>query len=267
MKSICLPLLALSLFLSCGPSQKKEATETSDLKEPVAVTEINEGTFFEMRTYYCYPGMLEALKTRFRDHTLKLFEKHGMTNIAYWEPQENSDNKLVYLLGYPSRAARDSSWAAFSNDPEWKSVYQASHVNGPIVDSVVNAFYHYSSFSPKLIKEDQSPRIFSLRTYYTNPGKLEALRNRFANHTLEIFENHGIHNLVYLDLDSTQSGSDHILTYLVTFPDMSARAKSWDDFREDPAWKAAYAASIVDGKLVDSITDEVLLASDFSPIK
>jgi hypothetical protein len=267
MKSICFPLLALSLFLSCGPSQKKEVTETSDQKEILTANQINEDAFFEMRTYYCYPGMLEALKARFRDHTMKLFEKHGMTNVGYWEPQDNSENKLIYLMAYPGRAARDSSWAAFSNDPEWKSVYQASHVNGPIVDSVVNAFYHYSTFSPKLLKEDLGPRIFSLRTYYTNPGKLEALRNRFANHTLEIFENNGIHNLVYLDLDSTQVGADHILTYLVTFPDTTARTKSWNTFRADPKWQAAYNESIQNGKLVDSITDVLLLATDFSPIK
>jgi len=254
---------SLLLLAACGRDAKKETQET-DSPETVALA---EPAYFEMRTYYCYPGKLEDLKTRFRDHTMALFEKHGMTNIGYWEPLENTDNKLVYLLGYPDRASRDRSWEAFGNDPEWKQVYEASHANGPIVDSVVNAFYRYSRFSPKVRAENAGPRIFSLRTYYTFPGKLDALRARFADHTVEIFERNGIHNLVYLDLDSTEAGADHILTYLVTFPDTAARTASWKQFGDDPAWKAAYEASIQDGRLVETITDELLLATDFSPVK
>lgn len=262
MKKIVLAALPM-LVMACGPANK-ESKISDETQNSVVAPEIG---FFEMRTYYCYPDKLEALKNRFRDHTLELFEKHGMTNIGYWEPLENSQNKLVYLMGYPSRAFRDSAWAAFFEDPKWKTVYEASHQNGPIVDSVVNAFYHYSDFSPKLIKEDLGPRLFSMRTYFTHPGKLQDLKNRFANHTLKIFEDNGIHNLVYLDLASTEAGADNILTYFVTFPDTLARKNSWDKFRNDPAWKAAYEASIQNGKLVDSIVDELLMATDFSPIK
>jgi len=257
-------LCCLLLLAGCGENKPKETpeAEASEMASTPA-----EPQYFEMRTYYCFPGKLEDLKARFRNHTMALFEKHGMTNIGYWEPLDNADNKLVYLMGYPDRASRDRSWDAFMNDPEWKQVYEASHVNGPIVDSVVNAFYTYSRFSPKIQAENAGPRIFSLRTYYTFPGKLEALRTRFADHTLEIFERNGIHNLVYLDLDSTEAGNDHILTYLVTFPDTAARTASWKRFGDDPAWKAAYEASIRDGRLVDSITDELLQATDFSPVK
>src|SRR5689334_8737236 len=68
---------------------------------------------FEMRTYYAAPGKLDALNARFRDHTCKLFEKHGMTNVGYWMPIENPDNKLIYVLAYPNRDAREKSWKAF----------------------------------------------------------------------------------------------------------------------------------------------------------
>ena len=47
---------------------------------------------FEMRTYYAPPGKLDTLNARFRDHTVKLFEKHGITNIGYWMPIENPDH-------------------------------------------------------------------------------------------------------------------------------------------------------------------------------
>src|SRR5947199_8746890 len=79
-----------------------------------------ETRFFEMRTYYAAPGKLDDLLARFRDHTMALFEKHGMANIGYWLPLTNTDNKLVYILAYPSREARETSWKAFSSDPEWK---------------------------------------------------------------------------------------------------------------------------------------------------
>ena len=263
MKPIYL-LCSLLLLAGCGEKAQKETPETD---MPGTAVALPEPQYFEMRTYYCFPGKLEDLKTRFRDHTMGLFEKHGMTNIGYWEPLDNADNKLVYLLGYPDRESRDRSWEAFMNDPEWKQVYEASHADGPLVDSVVNAFYRYSRFSPQIKAENAGPRIFSLRTYYTFPGKLEALRTRFADHTVAIFERNGIHNLVYLDLDSGEAGADHILTYLVTFPDTAARTASWKQFGEDPSWKAAYEASIRDGKLVDSLTDELLRATDFSPVK
>jgi len=65
---------------------------------------------FELRTYHALPGRLPALQARFRDHTLKLFEKHGMTNIGYWVPIDNSDNKLIYVLAFPDLAARDKAF-------------------------------------------------------------------------------------------------------------------------------------------------------------
>lgn len=263
MKKLIL-VASLLVLAACGQGKKEQAAPSGDSAQEMAAPEV---AYFEMRTYYCYPGKLPDLETRFRNHTMALFEKHGMTNLGYWVPMENTDNKLVYLLGYPDRASRDRSWEAFMNDPEWKQVYEASHANGPIVDSVVNAFYRYSRFSPQIKAENAGPRIFSLRTYYTFPDKLEALRSRFADHTVDIFERNGIHNLVYLDLDSTEAGADNILTYLVTFPDTAARTQSWKTFIDDPAWKAAYEASIQNGQLVDSITDLLLLATDFSPIK
>src|SRR5438270_6942827 len=78
---------------------------------------------FELRAYTAAPGKMEALNARFRDHTCKLFEKHGMTNIGYWNPTDAKDaeQKLIYLLAFPSREAADASWKAFRADAEWKA--------------------------------------------------------------------------------------------------------------------------------------------------
>ena len=89
---------------------------------------------FEMRTYTAPPGKLEALKTRFRDHTVRLFERHGMTNIGYWVPADQplSENTLIYILAHSSREAAKKSWAEFRADPEWQKVVKESQKDGPL---------------------------------------------------------------------------------------------------------------------------------------
>jgi len=110
------------------------------------------GRVFEMRTYYASPGKLEALHARFRDHTTKLFEKHGMTNVGYWVPIDGqtgaaSGNTLVYILSYPSLEARKKSWDDFQNDPAWKSVKETSEKDGKLVDKVDSVFLSPTDYS------------------------------------------------------------------------------------------------------------------------
>ncbi len=102
-----------------------------------------------MRTYTAHDGKFEALHKRFREHTVKLFEKHGMTNIGYWIPSEGpeKENTLVYLLAYPSREAREASWKAFLADPEWQAVYKESHKDGPLVAKVDFKFLAPTDYS------------------------------------------------------------------------------------------------------------------------
>jgi hypothetical protein len=105
---------------------------------------------FEMRTYYTNPGKMPALHARFRDHTTKLFEKHGMTNIGYWSPTtgDNAENTLVYILAYPSKEAREKSWKEFLEDPEWKKVKSESEKDGVLVGRpVVSVFMTPTEYS------------------------------------------------------------------------------------------------------------------------
>ena len=89
---------------------------------------------FEMRTYTAAPGKFDALKSRFRDHTIPLFEKHGMTNIGYWVPADppNSESTLIYILAYPSREAAKKSWADFRADPDWQKALKESQKDGSL---------------------------------------------------------------------------------------------------------------------------------------
>jgi hypothetical protein len=106
--------------------------------------------YFEMRTYYAAPGKMEALHARFRDHTNKLFVKHGMTLIGYWTPTEGpgATNTLVYILAYPSKEAREKSWKAFMDDEDWKKAKTESEVNGKLVDKVDSVFLKPTDYSP-----------------------------------------------------------------------------------------------------------------------
>jgi hypothetical protein len=114
------------------------------------VTAAQAPRVFELRTYTAPDGKLPELHARFRDHTLRLFEKHGMTNIGYWKPLDTplADNTLIYLLGHSSREAAKASWTAFINDPDWKKVATESQVNGKIVAKVDSVFLTAADYSP-----------------------------------------------------------------------------------------------------------------------
>ena len=104
---------------------------------------------FELRTYTAAPGKLEALQARFRDHTVALFEKHGMTNVGYWVPADppSSENTLVYLLAHASRDAAARSWEGFRNDPAWTAAKEASEVDGRLAIKVKSVYLKPTDFS------------------------------------------------------------------------------------------------------------------------
>ena len=226
---------------------------------------------FEMRVYYAAPGKLDQLHTRFRDHTTKLFTKHGMTNLGYWTPAENPDSKLVYVLAYPNRAARDASWKAFMADPDWQAAYKASEVSGKLVAKAESTFMAATDYSPELKASSAAPRVFELRTYTTTPGNLVGINARFRDHTTALFAKHGMTNLFYWNLQPGQPGTDNTLVYLLAHKDAAAMEASFKAFRADPIWIEAKAASekAVGGSLTipDGVKSVVMNATDYSETK
>jgi len=105
---------------------------------------------FELRTYTAPEGKLDDLHKRFRDHTRRIFDKHGMKGIGYWTPQDapQSQNTLIYILEHPSREAAKKNWAEFQADPEWQKVSADSQVNGRIVSKVDSVFMLPTDYSP-----------------------------------------------------------------------------------------------------------------------
>jgi hypothetical protein len=120
------------------------------VRDRVAVEAQAANRVFEIRTYTAPDGKLANLHARFRDHTMRIFEKHGMKSIGYWVPQDppNSQNTLIYILAHPSREAAKKSWADFTADPEWQKVSAESQKDGRIVSKVESVFVDPTDYSP-----------------------------------------------------------------------------------------------------------------------
>ena len=130
--------LVVGLVLGSGLSWVRAA----DAPQPARV--------FEIRTYHTFPGRLDALHQRFREHTMKIFEKHGMTNVAYWtfEDSPAKESTLIYVISHASREQARKDWAEFNADPEWKAVSAASEADGKIVEKVESVFVDATDYSP-----------------------------------------------------------------------------------------------------------------------
>ena len=255
-----LKFTALTLLATAAASLTLFAAEADAGKE-----------LYEMRVYYAAEGKLDALHARFRDHTIPLFEKHGMKNVGYFVPEgANPERKLVYFIKHASRDARQKSFRAFGSDPDWQKAAKESEKNGRLVTKIEEVFLNTTDYSPTLKIEKKGGRIFELRTYTTPKGKLENLHARFKDHTLNLFKKHGMENIIYW----TKSPENHedskvTLIYLLAHKDKEARDKSFAAFREDPDWVKAKTESEKNGSLTvdQGVKSEILVPTDYSPLK
>jgi len=237
----------------------------------VAVAEQQDTRVFEMRTYYAAPDRLDDLQARFRDHTLQLFEKHGLTNIGYWTPIENSENKLIYVLAFPNAEAKAAAWKAFFADPEWKTVFKRTRANGPLVTKVESVQLFATDYSPQVKPTAVGNRVFELRTYTASAGNLKHLNARFREHTVELFKKHGITNIAYWNPIEGQPGAGERLVYMLAHESVEAAKASFGSFRQDPGWISARKASEekAGGPLTvrGGVKSEFGKATDYSPMR
>jgi hypothetical protein len=107
---------------------------------------------YELRVYHAASGKLGELLARFREHTIKIFDRHGMKSVAYWTPvdEPQKSDTLFYILQHPSREAAAANWKSFQDDPEWKTVHEKSEANGKLVEKVDSTFLALTDFSPPL---------------------------------------------------------------------------------------------------------------------
>ncbi|SMC41670.1 NIPSNAP family protein [Polynucleobacter kasalickyi] len=135
MKSLLKVLLSISLCISA-------LTSTS-----VFAQTSNQQRVFELRTYTSHENRLGDVVARFKNHTTRFFERHGITNIGYWIPTDQP-NTLIYIVSHASREQAKKNWEAFQKDPEWMAAREASMANGPIVVKTQSVFMEPTEFSP-----------------------------------------------------------------------------------------------------------------------
>ncbi len=129
---------------SFGDDEKKTDKEAAE-KDTAAE---DAPWLYELRTYHTFDGKMDALNARFRDHTIKLFEKHGIRNIMYWVPVDKP-NTLIYVIAHKDKDAAAASWKAFGADPEWKKVAEESQRDGKIVEKVESVYMTATDYSPQ----------------------------------------------------------------------------------------------------------------------
>ncbi|MEM7476038.1 MAG: NIPSNAP family protein [Planctomycetota bacterium] len=225
---------------------------------------------YELRTYTTNEGKLDSLHARFRDHTMKLFEKHGMENVGYWVPTDDrSANTLIYVIKHKSRDAAKGAWAAFMKDADWQAAYKASVTDGALVKKVESVYMDATDYSPEF-KSDKAEgkSVFELRTYTTNEGKLPNLNARFRDHTVKLFEKHGIQNVAYWT-PADEPNSKNQLIYVIKHSSPEGAKKSWSAFASDPEWKKVAKESQKDGRILikGGVKSTYMTATEYSPIK
>ena len=143
-KIVALSLCLISMTaVRAQPPAPPEAAPSPSLK--------SDSRLFEMRTYFTMPGKLEDLHKRFRDHTLRIFAKHGMTVVGFWGPvykKDGAENRLVYLMSFKNREERDAKWKEFATDPEWQKVSKESEANGKLLDKIESVLLSETDYAP-----------------------------------------------------------------------------------------------------------------------
>jgi len=134
----------IGIILSAAILSLNSPSTVADGKENASA---DNHKVFELRTYTTHEGKLDDLHDRFANHTMELFEKHGMENIGYWTPVDK-ENTLTYIIAHDSREAAEASWEAFVNDPVWQEAYEASREDGPLVKNIESVFMTTTPYSP-----------------------------------------------------------------------------------------------------------------------
>jgi hypothetical protein len=255
------------------------------------------GLLYELRSYVPEAGRQSDAIKLIENAGVSYMKKHNITLLGAWTPEDAADERVFTLVSHKDKAACDAAWSAFQNDSGWKEAIQKSAVDGKKpVKSFDRVFLIENDYSPALPPQPVASRVYELRTYVATKGNLAALNARFRNHTLKLFEKHGMTNIAYwsaLDgdsltcekllaatgpLNSAKGGMDantpaasNSLIYFIAHASRDAAKQSFDGFRKDPDWQKALKESEANagGPLTvkDGVKSLFLKPTSFSPMK
>jgi hypothetical protein len=221
---------------------------------------------YELRIYTCHKGKLNDLLKRFRNHTTQLFEQHAMTNVGYWTPLDNPDEKLYYVLSYRNRATREIAWKAFNADPEWQKVVKESEAKGPIVAKVESIFLKSTDFSPTNFRSRLASPIWELQIHHTTPNNVDSLLSRFKKFSMMKNFNFGIINKAFWTPTDASQGAGTLVYCLLTHSSEESARQSYQQIDNDPEWIKILKESEekAGGPLATKVESVFLYPTDFS---
>lgn len=229
---------------------------------------------YELHLVQAAAGKLEALHTRFRDYQIELMRKHGIEPVGFFTPAgENPDRHVYFLVRFPEFQKSISGWQDFLGDPEWKKVVAETEKDGPLVKTAGRKHLQTTYYSPVVeVKQAEPGRVFELRTYKCpSAAKRGHLNKRFCDHTMKLFEKHGMENIIYW-IPEDGPEADRMLIYLLGHKSIDAAKASFAAFRQDPDWLEAKAKSeeVAGGSLTEKengVVSQFLVPTEYSPLK
>ena len=263
-----------------------------------AISQDSSSTIYELRSYVSEPGKQADVLKLIEGGGMTFMKKHQLNLVAAWVPADVKDERVFTLVSHKNKASCDASWAAFQNDPAWKEVVQKSAVDGKKpVKSIERVFMSVNDYSPNLDVKSTGERVFELRTYIASKGNLAGLNARFRNHTLKLFEKHGMTNIMYwsalegepltcgklleavspigkadakIDVNAPAAGNS--LIYFIAHASEEAAKESFGKFRVDPDWEKVRTESEANAGGMSLTADGgvkslFLKATSFSPLK
>jgi len=259
---VCAAVLAS--IVSSAVAASPEPTPSQPGQPPAEIQ------LYEWRGFQASPGKLDALHALLRDHQIPLLEQHGIVTLGVFVPAGENPDRRVYLLTVADGSGpMQDGWQALRNDPRWLAVGDKEVVLEDVSRRLVKTNWS-PAFTPTKSAE---PRVFELRTYRCpDHDKQIALQRRFREHTMKLFEKHGMTNVVYWVLDDDEPESRTQLVYLLAHKSRNAAKESFAAFRTDPDWLAAKQASEekAGGSLTEKekgVVSEFLEATEYSPLR
>ncbi len=211
-----------------------------------------------MTNYVALPGQLEKMIQHFQAKSHDLLEDSGVENIGYWVPVDNPHREVIHFRSFTDLDAKDL--ADQVSQPKIESA-EGKRFSSEILDKSFHYLLSPLDFSKPFSEDRVRGSILEMRTYFASKGNLEALQARFRDHTLALFEKHGMTNLGYYEYAPEQEGGENVLLYFLAHKDIETAKKSWNAFKEDPAWQTAKAVS--EEKAGGSLTAEGGVTSTF----
>ncbi|MFO0937451.1 MAG: NIPSNAP family protein [Gemmataceae bacterium] len=278
-----LSVLAVASF---GPGSAVQAADKAN----------KDARTYELRVYTPNAGKQADVNALISKSGTKYMAKHHIELVGAWVPMDKADERVFTLVAHKDKASGAKNWEAFQADEGWKADLAEASKNGRAVASIARFFLEGTDYSPAVAPANVGDRIFELRTYISTPNNLVHLNARFREHTVKLFEKHGMTNIAYFNLldgekttvgellkgcsakgkDDCGVAADTVakpigLVYFLSHKSTDAAKASFGKFVADAEWKSALAESEKKGggslTAKNAVKSLYLTATDYSPIR